>query len=72
MNSWISLIGNKALANDDLLSLFTTSRKVANGSQYPFRLPMVPMAANGTNGKITFGTTGKTLYTHGLELGITA
>ena len=40
---------NKAVANGDLLSLFTTSRKVANDSQYPFgvfRLTMIPMATN--------------------------
>ena len=48
---------NKAVANDDLLSLFTTSRKVANGSRYPFgvlRPPKwyqwQPMAVNGTHG----------------------
>ena len=40
----------KLFANDVLLSLFITNRKVANGSQYPFgvfRLPVAPMTANG-------------------------
>ena len=51
---WIRIRGlicfcNKAVANDDLLSLFTTSRKVANGSQNPFGVF-----------KITIGTIGKT------------
>ena len=61
---WIGTRGsigvcNKAVAKDDLLSLFTTSRNIANSSQYTFgvfRLPMVPMATNGTNGKINIGT----------------
>ena len=62
---WIGTRGsigvcNKAVAKDDLLSLFTTSRNIVNSSQYTFgvfRLPMVPMATNGTNGKITIGKT---------------
>ena len=41
---------NKVITNDDLLSLFTAKRKIANGSQYPFgvfRLSVLPLATNG-------------------------
>ena len=37
----------KAVANDDLLSLFTTSRKVDNGSQYLFGVFRLPMGTKG-------------------------
>ena len=64
---WIGTRGsicfcNKAVANDYLLSLFTTGRKVANDSEfsdcqwYKWQL----MTASGTKGKITISTIGKT------------
>ena len=34
---------NKAVANDDLLSMFTTNRKVANDSQWQLMVPMVKL-----------------------------
>ena len=37
----------KAVTNDDLLSLFTTSRKVDNGSQYLFGVFRLPMGTKG-------------------------
>ena len=54
---------NGVVENDDLLSLFSTNRKLpmatdirSEFSDYQWQ----PMAANDTNGKITDGTIGKT------------
>ena len=57
---------NGVVENDDLLSLFTTNRKLPMATDIRSQFSdcnwyqWQPMAASGTNGKITSGTIGKT------------
>ena len=57
---------NGVVENDDLLSLFTTNRKIPKATDIRSEFSdcqwyqWQPMAANSTNGKITNGTIGKT------------
>ena len=54
---------NGVVENDDLLSLFTTNRKLPMATDIRSEFSNCqwqPMAANGTNDKITNGTIGKT------------